>query len=347
MKNERIVFSFIVPAYNRPDELRELLESFTRAECGELPYEIIIVDDGSSPPLEDAARPFTNRLPVRYVRKPNTGPGDSRNRGMREAKGEYFVILDSDVILPSEYLCRLEELFRSGALAPLGGGPDRASSRFPFFVRAVDLALTGLLTTGGIRGGKKRVGTYVPRSFNMIVKREVFERVGGFGPMHPGEDPAWVYEARRAGYATAFYPSLGVYHKRRTTPQAFWRQMVKFGTARTVLNRLYPEFASPVFLFPALYMAGLVLALALWAAGFPWLMTLYVLYWLAMWVSFAVKTRNPLLAWGGWAAFHLQMAGYALGLMRGWWKLKVKRQDVRRAFPELFFDRKIGATNKK
>jgi len=332
-------FSFIIPVYDRPDELRELLETFLRQQTGnqDISYEIIVVDDGSPRSLEDVANAFADSLPVRYVRQENAGPGAARNTGMRHARGRWFVILDSDILLPDDYLRRLTELEKKGALAPVGGGPDRARRDFPSFVRAVDLAMTSFITTGGIRGSRKKVSRYVPRSFNMIVRRDVRDTVGGFGNMHPGEDPEWVYRARDAGFSAAFYPSLYVYHKRRTSPRAFWKQMKKFGMTRVLLNRRYPRYASLVYYFPLFYMAGLILAAILWAAGIPWLAFLYGLYWTAIVGVFWVRSRNLKIALQGWVAFHIQMAAYAAGMLQAWTKTVFSRKKAEDLFPDLFF----------
>jgi len=338
MKPSGIVFSFIVPVYNRPEDVWQLLDSFLRqqADAG-IPYEIIVADDGSDTPAGEVVASFAGKLPVRYLYKPNSGPGDTRNYAMERASGEYFVILDSDVMLPEGYLDRLFRRYREGRLSAMGGGADTSHKGFPDFIKALDLSLTGLFTTGGIRGKKKRVDRYVPRSFNMIVHKKVFDTVGGFASLHPGEDPEWVYRAWDAGFSTAYYPELFVYHRRRSDWKQFWRQMEKFGIARGILRVMHPAYDSPVFYFPLIYSAGLILAVLLALFGKPLLLAVYVIYWLMILAEFLWKSRRIGLSLRGWMLFQEQMLAYATGWLKAFYKLKIKKMKPEKAFPSMFF----------
>ncbi len=334
-------FSFIIPVYNRSEELRALLESFAgQRHEDDFTYEIIVVDDGSQEDVFSVVKRFENRLPVVYLRKPNTGPGDSRNKGMQMARGAYFVILDSDVILPVYYLRILNALEQEGRLTDLGGGPDTSATEFSDFQKAVDLVMTSYLTTGGIRGKKKELTHYVPRSFNMIVKREVFERTGGFSSMHPGEDPEWVYRAWKQGFRSGFYPELFVYHKRRIDREAFFKQMKKFGMARVILLRKFPEFSSPVFYFPWLYTAGLFAGISGAVFGYPWLLWLYVCYWAAVLSEFLIKSKSLKISILGLVLFQVQMIAYAWGFGKAFVRIRIGGLPPETAFPELFFNLK-------
>ncbi|MCK5906773.1 MAG: glycosyltransferase family 2 protein, partial [Flavobacteriales bacterium] len=180
-------YSFIIPVFNRPNEIRELLESFNEVEF-DRDYEIVIVEDGSTEKSDAIIEEYGKDLNISYYFKPNSGPGDSRNYGMERAKGNYFIVLDSDVILPPNYLLEVDK-FLNTKFVHAFGGPDDAHASFSDLQKAINFAMTSFLTTGGIRGGKKQVGKFQPRSFNMGISKDAFEATGGYGKIHPGEDP--------------------------------------------------------------------------------------------------------------------------------------------------------------
>ena len=331
-------FSFIVPVFNRPDELRDLLESFLHLNNpDDVAYEIIIADDGSEPPLKEVAEAYSGTLPVRYFYKKNSGPGDTRNRAMQQAEGEYFIILDSDILLPEDYLTNLVAALKKHPEADLAGGPDDAAASFSPFQKAVNLVMTSFLTTGGIRGHKKNVQKYVPRSFNMIVRREVFERTGGFGNIHPGEDPEWVYKSLGAGFRTVFFPDVKVFHKRRIDFGKFALQMKKFGITRYILNLRYPGFDSMVYRFPVLISLGWFLALPLFLLGFPWLLYAVLLHFAMIFVEFLFRSRSLRIALTALLVFVVQMAAYAYGYLLAFYRIRLRGLQPEIAFPELFF----------
>ncbi len=331
-------FSFIVPVYNRSDELDELLESFARQPDKNLfTYEIIVADDGSEEDLKPIVKKYENTLPVHYFKKNNTGPGDTRNQAMKRASGNYFVILDSDVILPENYFEKLYRLYQTGKLKDLGGGPDKAKKDFSPLQKAIDLTMTAFFSTGGIRGSKRKVTKFVPRSFNMIVHRKVFEETGGFGNMHPGEDPEWVYRAWKMGFESRFYPELYVFHKRRITLKSFFNQIKKFGKARYVLNLLYPGFRSPVFLFPLVYTLGLLFALiGLWF-NFYIILVLYFMYGFLLITEFWIKSKSIKISLLAFIVFQIQMIAYATGYIKAALKVRSDPENLSRKIPELFF----------
>jgi glycosyltransferase involved in cell wall biosynthesis len=205
-------YSIIVPVFNRPDEVDELLESLVNQE--EKDFEVIIVEDGSQIPCEDVCRKYADQLTLRYFMKPNSGPGQSRNYGAERAKGEYLLILDSDVVLPNGYLKAVsDELDREPADA--FGGPDRAHDSFTDTQKAISYSMTSFFTTGGIRGGKKKLDKFYPRSFNMGIRRDVYMELGGFSKMRFGEDIDFSIRIFKAGKRCRLFPEAWVWHKRR------------------------------------------------------------------------------------------------------------------------------------
>ena len=240
-------YSIIIPVYNRPDEADELLQSLTRQSFKD--FEVIIVEDGSSVPCKDVAERYQNILDIRYYAKPNSGPGQTRNYGAERSRGEYLIILDSDCILPEGYFAAVEEELQK-APADAFGGPDRAHVSFTDIQKAINYSMTSFFTTGGIRGGKKKMDKFYPRSFNMGVRREVYETLGGFSRMRFGEDIDFSIRIFKGGYACRLFPGAWVYHKRRTDLKKFFKQVHNSGIARINLYKKYPESLKTVHLLP-------------------------------------------------------------------------------------------------
>lgn len=334
-------YSIIVPVYNRPDEVDELLESLCHQE--QTDFEIILVEDGSAVPCEDVCRKYAGRLDVHYFMKPNSGPGQSRNYGAERAQGEYLLILDSDVVLPADYLTAIDQELAAKP-ADAFGGPDRAHDSFTPVQKAISYSMTSFFTTGGIRGGKKKLDKFYPRSFNMGIRRDVYERLGGFSKMRFGEDIDFSIRIFKAGCHCRLFPEAWVWHKRRTDFRKFWRQVYNSGIARINLYKKYPESLKLVHLLPMVFTVG-VLGLLLLTAVCAAFMGVCALWLLAPIVLYAVivcldAARVNKSAWIGLlsirAAF-TQLMGYGCGFLSAWWKRCVCGKDEFAAFEKTFY----------
>ena len=257
-------YSVIIPVYNRPDEVDELLQSLT-VQCFK-DFEVVIVEDGSSIPCKEVADRYTDRLDIKYFSKPNSGPGQTRNYGAERSEGEYFIILDSDVILPEGYFDAIEKELQSSP-ADAFGGPDRAHDSFTDIQKAINYSMTSFFTTGGIRGGKKKMDKFYPRSFNMGIRREVYEALGGFSKMRFGEDIDFSIRIFKGGYTCRLFPDAWVYHKRRTDLKKFFKQVHNSGIARINLYKKYPDSLKLVHWLPAVFTLGVSLLLLLTLLG--------------------------------------------------------------------------------
>jgi len=244
-----INYSFIIPVYNRPDEIEELLTSFTSFKT-KISFEVVLVEDGSTISSKSIVDKFSEELNISYFEKENTGPGDSRNFGMRNARGNFFIILDSDVILPENYLNEVD-FYLGNHKVDCFGGPDAAHQAFTPIQKAINFVMTSFLTTGGIRGKKNSVKEYEPRSFNMGISKEAFVETNGFGKIHPGEDPDLAIRIKNKGFKTGFIEKAFVYHKRRIDWNKFYIQVNKFGKVRPILTSWHPYTSSIVFWFPS------------------------------------------------------------------------------------------------
>lgn len=332
------IFSIVVPVYNRPEEIRELLESLRKQDF-QKDFEVVIVEDGSSQSSEEVVNKFRDGLNISYYFKENSGPGDSRNFGMQKAKGNYFIILDSDCILPNQYLSEVDKELAQ-EFVHCFGGPDAADDSFTTIQKAINYVMTSFLTTGGIRGGKKAVGKFQPRSFNMGISKDAFEKAGGFGRIHPGEDPDLTFRIWKAGFETRLFPKAFVYHKRRIDWNKFYIQVSKFGMVRPILNKWHPGTAKPTYWFPTLFMFGLIVALILAIVGLQLPLMLYTCYFLVLFLDALIKSKSLIVAILSILALLIQFTGYGIGFFKSTMLLNFNNKEPEELFPKLFFKKK-------
>lgn len=327
-------FSFIIPVYNRPDEVYELLESFTKLK-GNFNYDICIVEDGSSISSKKVVDQFSERLKISYYVKENSGPGDSRNYGMRRANGNYFIILDSDVLLPENYLQAVSKSL-SNFYTDCFGGPDAAHSSFSNLQKAINFAMTSILTTGGIRGGKD-TGKFEPRSFNMGISKKAFEASGGFGIIHPGEDPDLSLRLLDLGFKSQLIKEAFVYHKRRISWSKFYQQVHKFGLVRPILNTYHPKSERFIFWLPTFFSVGAIISCILFLMGIKWLLYIYVVYLAIAFLLALFSTKNLVIAIFAVVAIFVQFFGYGYGFLKSTIAIKFLKKNPEERFPKLFF----------
>jgi glycosyltransferase involved in cell wall biosynthesis len=330
-----MVFSLIIPVYNRPDEVNELLESLTKSDYDEA-FEVVIVEDGSSVPCRDVVENYAGKLNISYYFKPNSGPGNSRNFGMQKAKGDYFIIFDSDCIIPPSYLKEVKREL-DGKYVDCFGGPDKALDSFSDIQKAINFAMTSFLTTGGIRGGSEKIDKFQPRSFNMGISKKAFEASHGFGNIHPGEDPDLSIRLWKLGFETRLFKDAYVYHKRRIDWDKFSVQVSKFGKARPILNSWYPEYNKITFFFPSLFIVGLLLAFLLLIFNFDFLLQIYIVYLIVIFLTSSVQNRSLKIGLLSIIAVWKQFYGYGTGFMESYIKVILLKKQPQNAFPEMFF----------
>ena len=358
-------YSIIVPVFNRPDEVDELLESLTRQTCRD--FEVVIVEDGSEVRCEDVVQRYANRLPVRYFEKPNSGPGQSRNYGAERSQGEYLIVLDSDVVLPEGYLAAVDEELTATPCEAFGG-PDRAHESFTPVQKSINSSMTSFFTTGGIRGGKKKLDKFYPRSFNMGIKKTLYEELHGFSNMRFGEDIDFSIRIFKSGARCRLFPEAWVWHKRRTDFRKFFRQVHNSGIARINLYKKYPESLKLVHLLPAFFTMGVATLLAIFLTGLIFaglglasahgasgcnmgLVVTYfglalmllallplVLYATIILVDSALQNRSLRVGLLSIPASFIQLLGYGTGFLRAWWlRCICGRNEELQAFKKTFY----------
>ena len=320
-------FSIIIPLYNRPQEINELLLTLTRQTYTQ--FEVLIIEDGSKEDARDIVEKYSNKLDIRYFYKENEGQGFSRNYGFERAKGDYFVVFDSDCLIPSGYLETVKNYLYEYDLDAYGG-PDAAHTSFTPVQKAISYSMTSPFTTGGIRGNKKRLGgQFHPRSFNMGISREVWERTGGFILTRLGEDIEFSIRIHKAGFKIGLIPTAVVYHKRRTNFKQFYKQLHFFGRARTNIYRFFPSELKLVHFFPAAFTLFLISALIvnllslklMWVTNI--LLGIYIM--LIFFHSLAVNKSTKVAFLSIIAAF-VQLTAYGLGFMQDFWKRILLKQ---------------------
>jgi len=328
-------FSLIIPVYNRPDEVSELLQSLSESDFTE-DFEVVIVEDGSSLPCEKVVDNYRGKLDISYYFKANSGPGDSRNFGMAKAKGDYFLIFDSDCIIPKQYLNEVATALER-RYVDCFGGPDQALDSFSDIQKAINFAMTSFITTGGIRGGSEKIDKFQPRSFNMGISKKAFEVSGGFGNIHPGEDPDLSIRLWNLGFETALFPKAYVYHKRRIDWDKFSLQVNKFGKARPILNHWYPKYSKPTYFVPSVFIILFFCALLLFAFGITFGVWCFSMYFLAVIVLSSVQNKNVKIGFLSLIAVWKQFYGYGTGFLKSFVLVQIFKKDPKQVFPELFF----------
>ncbi|SEJ46894.1 Glycosyltransferase, catalytic subunit of cellulose synthase and poly-beta-1,6-N-acetylglucosamine synthase [Cyclobacterium xiamenense] len=306
-------FSVIVPVYNRPAEIRELLESLYRQTYTD--FEVLIVEDGSSLTCADVVADYREKLDLRYHFQANTGQGFARNKGMELAEGDYFVFFDSDCILPPGYMDALEQAIQTRGLQA-HGGPDDADDTFSAWQKAMNFSLTSFWTTGGIRGKMKNPAKYQARGYNMGFSREIYERLGGFVHANMAEDIEMSLRIKKAGFRLELVEKALVYHRRKNTLKSFLRQSFQFGRNRVFIRRFHPEAVKAVHLLPVFFLLGLLFlpVLALIAPQAALVMVLGILAWTLL-VFFSAFENLRVASYAVLTSYG-QLLGYGMGILR-------------------------------
>ncbi len=329
-------YSVIIPVYNRPEEVSELLESIVRQQRPIGDIEVIVAEDGSTVTCEDIAKRYSASLNVRYFAKPNSGPGLTRNYAAERATGDYLVILDSDTVLPPGYFSAIDKELASQDTDAFGG-PDRAHKDFSTIQKAINYGMTSFFTTGGIRGGKKKMDKFYPRSFNMGVKRSVYRALGGFSEMRFGEDIDLSIRIFKNNYSCRLFPDAWVWHKRRTDFRKFFKQVHNSGIARIHLEMRHPGSMKPVHALPAVFTVGTAALLTgeIWCV---WSIVPLVAYALLIMADASVKERSFKVGLVAVAASYVQLLGYGTGFLRAFWKRVVLRKGEFSAYGKTFYE---------
>ncbi len=328
-------YSFIIPVYNRPNEIDELLASFLNQEYNGS-FEIVIIEDGSSIPAEKIIEKYKKKLTLSYYQKKNTGPGDSRNYGMQRATGNYFIILDSDCIVPSHYLKTVDD-FLTQNFYHCFGGADAAHHTFTNLQKAISYVMTSFLTTGGIRGSSV-VKDFEPRSFNMGISKEAFIKTGGFATIHPGEDPDLSLRIKKCGFKTTFLPDAYVYHKRRISWKKFYNQVRKFGLVRPILNTWHPESSKITFWFPLAFVIFTSISIIASVVFSIYSLVPLLLYLEVLFIDASIKNKSVLVGFLTVPAVFVQFFGYGIAFLKSTIYIQWLKRDPRKVFPYLFFE---------
>ncbi len=313
-------FSIIIPLYNRPQEIKELLETLTHQTYKQ--FEVLVIEDGSTNDAAAIVKNFADVLDLQYFVKPNEGQGFTRNYGFERAKGDYFVIFDSDCLIPPHYLETVNNYLKTNWLDAYGG-PDDAHPSFTPTQKAISYSMTSPFTTGGIRGNKKGIGQFHPRSFNMGIARHVWENIGGFIITRSGEDIEYSIRIHNNGYKIGLIPDAKVFHKRRTDFVQFFKQLHFFGRARINIYKFFPKELKAVHFFPAVFTLGLLFTLIInfinpaIAEVCNFFVAVYILliFFHAWW-----KNKSAKVAFLSIIAAFTQLTAYGIGFVQDFWK---------------------------
>ncbi|MCD7972395.1 MAG: glycosyltransferase [Candidatus Azobacteroides sp.] len=326
-------YSVIIPVFNRPEETDELLVSLS--EMSFKNFEVIIAEDGSTNSSREIVEKYRDKLEIAYFYKENSGPGNTRNAGAAKSKGDYLIFLDSDCIVPVRYLDEVEKELTSFPCDAFGG-PDRAMDSFTPVQKAINYAMTSFFITGGIRGGNKRMDKFYPRSFNMGIKKTVFDELGGFAPMRFGEDIDFSIRLFNYSFRVRLFPKAYVFHKRRTDFRKFFRQVYNSGIARINLYKKYPSSLKTVHFLPLAF----TLLMLFFLTG-----SLFCLYFLLpillftgiIFIDSGIRNKSIYIGVLSVAASFIQLIGYGLGFLHGWWSRCILKKNEASAFEKTFY----------
>lgn len=327
-------FSIIIPVYNRPTELDELLDSISRQEYRD-DFEIIVVEDGSDISSEKIVKNYQDQLKINYFFKENSGPGLSRNFGMEKSTGNYFIILDSDCILPEQYLTEVSNALISHFTDAFGGA-DTAHESFNSSQQAISYAMTSVLTTGGIRGNKNMKNKFQPRSFNMGLSKKAFIETKGFGDLNYGEDIDFTFRLWKKGFKSQFIENAYVFHKRRVSWQSFFNQTYNFGAARPILNVLHPGTSKITYWFPTFFILYIDIAIISLFFNIEILILFLLVYLMLIFMNSIYKNKHITIAFKSMIAALVMFYGYGLGFLRSTVRLHLLKKSVKDTFPEMF-----------
>lgn len=328
-----LYLSLIVPVYNRPQEVEELLSSLLLQ--GNKNFEVVIVEDGSAISCEEVVNRYADKLSISYYTKPNSGPGQSRNYGAERAKGNYFIFLDSDCVIPEGYTAAVYHSLEHQYVDAFGG-PDAAHENFTDFQKAINYSMTSVITTGGIRGGGEKMDKFFPRSFNMGYSKEVFETTGGFGKIRFGEDIDMSIRILGNGFKTRLIREAFVYHKRRSTFRQFFKQVHNSGIARINLNKRHPGTLKLVHALPAIFTLGV--AFLLIATIFcRWFILPLLFFFLIIFADASLRNKSLKIGWlSMWVSF-VQLTGYGSGFIIAFIRRHILGQDEFASFEKTFY----------
>ena len=326
-------YSIIVPVYNRSDEVDELLESLCKQTYKD--FEVLIIEDGSAHPCDHIVAKYTTQLDIKYYFKSNSGPGNTRNFGAVRSNGEYLIIIDSDCLIPQLYLETIDSFLTRNPVDAFGG-PDCAHSSFSAIQKAINYSMTSFFTTGGIRGGKKQLDKFYPRSFNMGIKKDVYLALGGFSKMRFGEDIDFSIRIYQNGYKCTYIPEAWVYHKRRTNFKRFFKQVHNSGIARINLYKRYPTSLKLVHTLPSLFTLGTTF-LVVASLFYPLAILPLLIYALLVFIDSTYKNHSLHIGFLSIGTAYIQLIGYGTGFLLAWWKRCICKDKEFAAFEDSFY----------
>ncbi len=327
-------FSIIIPLFNRPNELDELLLSLCNQTNKQ--FEVVIAEDGSTLKSNKVVEKYKDKLSIIYFEKPNSGPGLTRNKGAEKANYKWLIFFDSDCIIPENYIENVTT-FLKASYADAYGGPDAALTSFTPIQKAINYSMTSFFTTGGIRGGSKTLDKFHPRSFNLGVSRKAFDKLNGYGKMRFGEDIDFSLRLLQAGFETALIPNAFVYHKRRTNFRQFFKQVYNSGIARIDLHLLHPGSLKLVHSLPACFVMGVAIILIL-SLFYPILLLLPLTYSIIIFIDSLIKNRSIKVALYSIASSWVQVTGYGSGFISAVWNRLILKKGEYNAFEKKFYD---------
>jgi glycosyltransferase involved in cell wall biosynthesis len=219
-------FSIVIPAYCRPDCLSACLESLQHLDYPKVEFEVLVVDDGSEPPLSASAMTLPAGIQVYFLRSPqNEGPAAARNRGAAQAKGDYLAFIDDDCLPRPDWLLNLEKELTNSPESLIGGGIRDGLPWNPYSAASASIFECVYRHYNSNDGSARFLG-----SGNIGIPAALFRRIGGFHPaFRTSEDREFCGRCIASGIHLAYAPDAVVVHKEPIGFLSFWRRHFGYG----------------------------------------------------------------------------------------------------------------------
>lgn len=336
------IISIITPSYNRADELGYLYTSLKNQTIDKKLFEFIISDDGSTDDTEKIVKSWQSEseFKIKFIKQKNQGPGSARNHGLKNVSGEIILFIDSDCEAHPDWIKTIYNAFQNEKIDAFGG-PDMAKEDFEPLQKAIDFAMTSFFTTGGMRGhSDNMMAKFFPRTHNMGIRKNLYDKIGGFGDLRHGQDIEFSNRMRLSGANIKFIIGAIVYHRRRTTLKQFFKQVFNWGVARINLGKIDKNMLEFIHFIPSLAVIIFsIISIVFFISDIPGYFSLVIFLPLICLSIFGAIKRKDI------RIFHLliivipaQIFGYGLGFIFNFINRFIFKRDSWTGFIKKYYD---------
>jgi GT2 family glycosyltransferase len=255
-RNHKPVFSVVIPTFERPQPLAACLAALAAMTYDRTSFEVLVVDDGGTSPLDSLVAGFQDRLDITFLKQKNAGPATARNHGASRASGSCLVFIDDDCAPATDYLSKLEARIADAPGCTIGGRTINALTGNVFSTASQTLC-DYLYHYYNANPDDARFLA----SNNMAVPAEVFRAVRGFDTtfkLAAFEDRELCDRLRRRGGRIVYAPEAHIYHSHPMTLRRYCRQHYTYGRGAATFHGKHDDQAGAATPEPVRFYANLV-----------------------------------------------------------------------------------------